>query len=417
MEKSPNKDTFCVAPWLSSHISTFDTVIPCCIYKVDEPFGKTREGKPFFEHYNSPQAVKVRKELWEGVKSEGCKECWYREKSDFSYRHSLNGRFSGSFMEEIIENTNDDFTLKEPKFRMLDLRFDNKCNLRCRMCSPAFSSALYKEYKDLGYEVGHEWDSAYHVAVDDNEYQFILDQLQYTKVLFFAGGEPLTQDKFYEILQYCIDNDLAKDIMIWITSNCTKVKYKKYDLINMLNQFKEVELSASIDAYGERADYMRYPAKWDDVESNILSLVSNIKNIRFIAVPTIQLGNIYHIFDLIKYLLTNKICKQGDFHLNILNQPRHLDVRNLPEHHKKKINKLCDDMLVWFDDNTFEPAFNKFKDKQQIELIRQMVNEERNDKYILRFLNYTEAVDKYRGNDFFSSFPELQDLRDRQLVV
>lgn len=119
---------------------------------------------------------------------------------------------------------------------MLDLRFDNKCNLKCRMCNPAFSSALYKEYVDLGFDLPKEWDSPYHIAVDDKEYEFIISQLKYTKVLFFAGGEPLTQDKFYEILQYCIDNDLAKDILLWITSNCTKLKYKNYDLISMLKK-------------------------------------------------------------------------------------------------------------------------------------------------------------------------------------
>ena len=144
---------------------------------------------------------------------------------------------------------------------MLDLRFDNKCNLRCRMCTPSFSSALYKEYKDLDFPMQTEMSSAYHIAVDDNEYQFILDQLENTKVIFFAGGEPLTQDKFYEILQYCIDKDLAKDISLWITSNCTKLKYKKFNLIEMLKEFKDVELTGSVDAYGERADYMRYPSQ------------------------------------------------------------------------------------------------------------------------------------------------------------
>lgn len=410
MNKDYNKDTFCIAPWLSSHISTFDTVIPCCIYKVNKPFGKTREGVPFFDHYNSENALEVRKSLWNGEKVEGCKECWFREKSGFSYRQSLNHRFE-EYIPEVISNTNEDFSLKEPMFRMLDLRFDNKCNLRCRMCSPAFSSALYKEHKDLGYDVGHEWDSAYHVAVDDNEYQFILDQLKYTKVLFFAGGEPLTQDKFYEILQYCIDNNLSKDISVWITSNCTKIKYKSYNLVEMLKKFKDVELSASVDAYGSRAEYMRYPSEWSEVESNILTLIDSVKNLKFFACPTIQIANIYHIFNLIKYFLQNKICESGTIHLNILNNPSHLDVRNLPENHKKAIIKLCDEMIEWLNDNEFEPITEKFKDIQQIELIRQMISEPGDPDKIIKFVDYTDTVDKYRGNSFWNTFPELVDLR------
>jgi len=406
MNKSYNEDTFCVAPWLSSHISTFDDIIPCCIYKAEgKPFGKTRQGTSFLDHYNSDKAVQVRKDLWNGKEVSGCQECWFREKTGYSYRNSLNDRFY-DYIQEVIDNTNEDFTLKESKFRMLDLRFDNKCNLRCRMCTPSFSSALYKEYKDLDFPMQTEMDSAYHIAVDDDEYQFIIDQLKYTKILFFAGGEPLTQDKFYEILQYCIDNDLAKDIMLWITSNCTKLKYKQYNLIEMLKKFKSIELTGSVDAYGERADYMRYPSKWNNVEANILTMISSVNNLKFIACPTIQIPNVYHIFDLYKYFLKNGICKSGDIHFNILTQPMHFNIKNLPQHHKEELYRKCDEMSDWLDNSEYS---THFADKQQFDLVRSMLEQEpellSNDKFVSR----TNQVDKYRGIDFWKSFPECSD--------
>lgn len=406
MKKSYNEDTFCVAPWLSSHITTWDDVIPCCIYKHEgTPFGKTRQDKHFLDHYNSEKAVQVRKDLWNGKKVSGCQECWFREKTGYSYRNSLNSRFY-DYIDEAIDNTNDDFTLKEAKFRMLDLRFDNKCNLKCRMCNPAFSSALYKEYVDLGFDLPNEWDSPYHIAVDDNEYEFIISQLKYTKVLFFAGGEPLTQDKFYEILQYCIDNDLAKDILLWITSNCTKLKYKNYDLISMLNKFKGIELTGSVDAYGERANYMRFPSKWNDVEKNILTMINSVDNLKFIACPTIQIPNVYHIFDLYKYFLTNGITKSGDIHFNILTEPKHFNIKNLPQHHKDKLLKMCDDMLIWCDNSEFS---THFADKQQFELVKSMLVQDNELTSNSRFITQTNKVDKYRGNDFWSVFPEFSD--------
>ena len=410
MKKNYNEKTFCVAPWLSSHISTFDDIIPCCIYKAEgKPFGKTRQGVPFLDHYNSEKAVQVRKDLWNGKEVSGCQECFFREKTGYSYRNSLNSRFY-HYIDEAIENTNEDFTLKEAKFRMLDLRFDNKCNLRCRMCTPSFSSALYKEYKDLDFPMQTEMSSAYHIAVDDNEYQFILDQLENTKVIFFAGGEPLTQDKFYEILQYCIDKDLAKDISLWITSNCTKLKYKKFNLIEMLKEFKDVELTGSVDAYGERADYMRYPSTWDIVEANILTMISSVKNLKFIACPTIQIPNVYHIFDLYKYFLKNGITKSGNIHFNILTQPMHFNIKNLPKHHKDDLYKKCDEMSDWLDSNT--QYSTHFADKQQFDLLRSMLDQEpellNNDKFISR----TNQVDKYRGNNFWDTFPEFSDFLD-----
>ena len=414
MNKSYNEDTFCVAPWLSSHISTFNTVIPCCLFKVTGKFGETQKGRSFKQHYNSKNAIATRKALWTGDKIPECRECWFREESDSSYRMSLNNKFQ-DYIEEIVENTNDDFTLNDMKFRMLDLRFDNKCNLRCRMCSPAFSSALYKEHKELGHSLGVDWDNAYHVAVDDDEYKFIIDQLQYTKVLFFAGGEPLTQDKFYEILQHCIDNGFAKDISVWITSNCTKIKYKKYNLINMLKHFKDVEITASLDAYGDRAEYMRYPAKWDDVESNILTLINSVKNVNFIICPTIQVINVFHIFDLVKYFLNNEIVSASKFNFNILTHPPHLNVANLPQHMKNELTSKCDKMIEWLNEygikNNIPPA-STIKDIAQFKLVKEMLKGERDESQMFKFLNYTETVDKYRGNDMYKAFPELTQLKD-----
>ena len=74
-------------------------------------------------------------------------------------------------------------------FKHLDLRFDNKCNLKCRICNPGFSSALYKEYKDLGFNNFTDFGSPYSVSVNDEEFQFILSQLGNVETLFFAGGE------------------------------------------------------------------------------------------------------------------------------------------------------------------------------------------------------------------------------------
>tara|TARA_B100000212_G_scaffold195468_1_gene147466 strand:+ start:593 stop:1855 length:1263 start_codon:yes stop_codon:yes gene_type:complete len=411
MKKSYNKKTFCVAPWIASHISTWDDITPCCLYKSNgKPIGKTRQGVPFFEHYNSKEAIKIRKDLWNGKEVSGCQECFFREKTGSSYRNSLNKVFADD-IPELIQNTKKDFSLKKPKFKLFDLRFDNKCNLRCRMCSPMFSSSLYKEYKDLGFKLGHasSFDSPYHIAVNDKEYKFILSQLKNVKVLMFAGGEPLTQDKFYEILQYCIDKNLSKNISLWITSNCTKVKYKKYDLIKMLRQFKEVDLSGSIDAYGERANYMRYPSKWEDVETNILTFIHSLENLRFRACPTIQVQNIYHIFDLFKYLLINGICRSGDVRFNILTFPDHMDIKNLPYYHKKRILKKCDEMDEWFENEGSKYSKNK-RDKEQIELLRSLLSKEADNKSFIEFFTKTDIVDKYRGNNFWSVFTEFEHL-------
>ena len=42
MDKNYNEETFCVAPWVSAHLSTFGNVIPCCLYKQERVFGELK---------------------------------------------------------------------------------------------------------------------------------------------------------------------------------------------------------------------------------------------------------------------------------------------------------------------------------------------------------------------------------------
>ena len=127
MNKDYNEETFCAAAWQGMHLSSMSSVIPCCLYKQkSNDFGTTKKGIKLTDHYNSEVAKNFRKNLWNGVKPEECGECWLREKEakskdlkDISYRQSLNKRLS-PWIDELLENTNEDFSLKEVKLKYLD---------------------------------------------------------------------------------------------------------------------------------------------------------------------------------------------------------------------------------------------------------------------------------------------------------
>jgi len=416
MNKDYNEETFCAAAWQGMHLSTMSQVIPCCLYKqTSNSFGTTKKGIKLTDHYNSEAAKNLRKNLWNGVKPSECGECWLREREakdkelpDISYRQSLNKRLL-PWLDELLENTNEDFSLKEVKLKFLDLRWDNKCNLKCRICSPEFSSALYKEYKNL--KLGfNDTGTAYNTSVDETEYEAILEQLHNVNFLFFAGGEPLTQDKFYEILQYCIDNDLAKDITLWITSNITRVKYKSYDLIKMIKKFKEIEITASIDGSHERGEYLRDGCTWSTVEDNIKFLKSVGEKLRFMIVPTPNIMNAYNIVDLYREFIEKGYIKHNDLHVNFLTDPAHLQLKNLPEHHKKIVKQRYLDTIAWLRTQRSDNDPNEIKnDISQFEFLITTLEQERSEEEFQRFIVKTKQVDQYRGNDFYKVFPEYTD--------
>ena len=410
MKENFNSETFCVAPWIGVHLSTFGVVLPCCLYKQERVFGELKKGIPLNETYNSNVSKDIRKRLWNGEKINECQICWHREDvsnhKTNSYRENLNIQFKDE-IQNIIENTNDDFSLKNIGFKHLDLRFDNKCNLKCRICDPGFSSSLYKEYKDLGFTEFKDSGQPYNVSVDDDEFNFILGQLKNVKSLFFAGGEPLIQDKFYEILQHCIDNDYAKNITLWVTTNFTKLFYKNYNVIEMWKKFKSVEITASIDGFEERGEYLRNGSDWFEIINNRKILLKEIPDLVFIIVPTINIMNSYTIIDLYKNWITSGYIEPGRLCVNLLTHPLHMQIKNLPENHKENLRKLYGDVIKWID----EDVVGSKKDIEQFEFILSLLNEERDEVLFQRFMEMTEKVDTYRGDDFFSIFTEFSDFK------
>jgi sulfatase maturation enzyme AslB (radical SAM superfamily) len=415
LEANFNKDTFCVAPWIGMHLSTFENVIPCCLYKQERVFGKLKKGEPLTAHHNSEVAKDIRKRLWDGEKIKECQECWFREEvsttvdNPNSYRWQLNNRFKGR-LEEILNNTNEDFSLKEVKLNLIDLRFDNKCNLKCRICSPTFSSALYKEYKDLGFTNFIDHGSPYNISVSDKEYEEILPQLHNADVIFFAGGEPLTQDRYYEILQYCVDNDLAKNITLWVTSNFTKLHYKNFDNIKLWKEFKEVEITASIDGIEQRGEYLRKGCTWSEVIKNIEYLrAAKLQQVRFMIVPTVNLMNSYNVIDLYKTFMKKGYIKVSDCHFNLLTHPVHMQFKNLPSKHKESLRELYLGTIDWVYKLKYEKQILDIE-ADKFHFLISLLDQEANEEELELFVKRTLQVDKYRGDDFFNIFPEFQDL-------
>ena len=105
MDKNYNEETFCVAPWVSAHLSTFGKVIPCCLYKQERVFGELKSESSIEESYNSDTAKEIRRQLWNGEKINECQICWYREEVSKVYYHRIPTLIENEVGEltEIIE--------------------------------------------------------------------------------------------------------------------------------------------------------------------------------------------------------------------------------------------------------------------------------------------------------------------------
>ena len=129
----------------------------------------------------------------------------------------------------------------------------------------------------------------------------------------------------------------ARKLNIPITINTNMSCFQSFALKNdnLLKQFKNITILASLDAEHGRAEYIRYGTKWKEVYKNLEYLRDNFKNIKLEANCTISILNIHTFTDLYLSLLKDSIIQENNFKCNILHLPLYLRADILPKEQKK----------------------------------------------------------------------------------
>jgi organic radical activating enzyme len=267
----PN-NTLCVLPFNTLSIGQSGHQRLCCnalnggLSNSDMPAPVTQRIELTWQHNSALQ--RVRSTMLAGYKPAQCERCWKLEDIGAeSYRQINNTyRFPATY-EKLLQG---DATVK---LERLELDFGNKCNLACRMCHPYSSSLLAQEInKDPANaytQVDMEFLEKTSWVKRSRLFDVVREQGHDLKSVYIIGGEPLIMDEQEEFLDLLIELDFAKNISLEYNSNITTIGSKWYD---KWSHFKEVNLNASIDGVEEYYEYVRWPAKWDKIYSNLQEL-------------------------------------------------------------------------------------------------------------------------------------------------
>ena len=267
-----DKDSFCVYPWVHTHLNTEGDVYPCCVSWTPER--QSRIGwlkKDSLEDlFNNDKMKQLRLDMMEGKKRPDiCDNCYKREDAGFhSARQGANIDFKDE-LDTLIASTHEDGYV-EPVIKSWDIRFSNLCNLKCRSCGPMFSNTWAQEEKKAGAQI----DSIL-IHPIENDTDPMENQYDNVEKIYFAGGEPLIMPEHYTVLRGLIDKGVAHKVHIIYNTNMTKLDYNNNDILELWKQFKKVVLGVSIDAVGPRAEYIRHGMKWKVIEDNLKKLKQN----------------------------------------------------------------------------------------------------------------------------------------------
>lgn len=392
---------FCMYPWTHLNATPKGDIYPCCSNDYSNPMGNTKD-MTLEQAFNTDYMKELRLNMLSGKPSKICDFCYNHEKAGpYSFRTYSIEHF-GKYFDESMAMTHTDGTVDEFNMRYFDIRFSNICNFKCRTCGAEFSSQWAIEDKKT-----YKPDGPIIIHVDDDRgtvLEEVLTQVENIDLAYFAGGEPLITPEHYVILEELIRHGRT-DTVLRYNTNASNLKYKDYDVLELWKHFDRVEVSCSIDSWGERAEVLRHGTDWGKVESNLITLRS-MENIEFQYNTVFSIFNYLTLTEFYQYLESqNLLDSKNDWYhsLYLAVHPAYYTARALP----KQLKEVAQHKII--------SQYSR-EDTGIGRLMNDAVNfaneEDTWDQVKDQFFHLTERLNNIRKEDLFHVFPELKPLED-----
>lgn len=381
------QNTACRKLWNHLYVGTDGNINPCCMADHRFPFGHISDLNTNDKIENNINQIRL--DMAQGYRPRACAACYEKEDSGIqSVRQACNA------------------TDQSANIRDLDIRLNNICNFKCRMCSEYFSSAIQQETIEMYGKnpvLGFEKLSLDRTTKQVKE-QYLEKILSFVtcdlESIYFAGGEPLITKEHYEILDRLIEIKNT-DLAIRYNTNLSTLIHKKWHVIDRWNKLADVTVGASIDASGSVAEYMRHGTVWNDIISNIHTIKKNAPHVKLQITSTVSSLTVENLIDLQNAWIDQQLFGINDFRLTVLTSPNFLSPAVLPRHHKDRLSGIIQQHIQRFAGTGLA--------KQWQDVLQWMNN---NDyTFALKdFAHRTRVLDTHRNESFETIFPEYKDL-------
>lgn len=413
IESAKNSKTFCVYPWLHVHTTPIGTIAPCCVSKScsNTELANEVNGKRLDDLVNHDRIKQLRLDMISGNKNEECNTCYELETANInSFRLEGLNRYP-NVIEQLVNSTNEDGSISDFKMRYFDMRFSNICNFKCRTCTQEYSSKW--EQENLYNNVQHA--RLYPKGAEPKLLEDIIEQIPNIETAYFAGGEPLITDEHYILLEEMVRQGNT-NVELRYNTNISNIKFKNKDLLNLWGRFNNVSVSASIDHYGERAEYIRHGTDWAVVEEN-LKLVKESSVVDLTLNTVLSLFNFLTIDKFYEYMYKINIYTKNSKHSSLycMTTPEYLACHWLPSEFKDRGNESLLNTIKFMEQHDFTDGHIQHI-KAALPWAYSKDTVLNMDQYgytnPIQFKNSIERLDKIRGENFEKVFPELAPLLD-----
>ena len=400
-------DKFCVLPWVSIEASPIGTVRPCCL--ADDEIVDNNGNKfelstaDFADIQNSNHMRGLREQFLAGQRPQTCRKCWNEERGGRTSKrmHTLDR------LKHSIADT--EWTTDAKPLMFLDLKLGNICNLKCRICGSWSSSQFAtEEINQLPREQqksSHAYQMLRAGAWPRENAQFwqqvdsVLTDILYIE---FTGGEPFMIDEHFDMLQGIVDRGIAHQVEIHYNTNGTQYPARGQEI---WRHFKTVEIAFSIDDIGERFEYQRSNANWQEVCMNLdrfRDLKECHKNIVLQICTTVNVFNVRYLDQVAQWIDRNK--ESFNFvYWNMMHDAWYFSIATLPDTAKAAITEHLRSADV---PSQYREEFDRITDF--------MNTGASTDGFMLRMK--IADLDRKRNQNLRDTEPEFADLIDYAIV-
>ena len=377
------------------------------------------------EAWNNDAMREVRRQVLNNERPDVCKPCFDLEDQGVQ---SLRQRHTAGVIPEArvnlypnaLDALNDDYTMPF-ELPTMEIKLNNLCNLKCRMCNP-LDSTSWKDWNEV--KPFYEKENNILIPIvdelttkpgqyigpfdnSDNWWTSFEKLLPFFKRVEFAGGEPLMDPYHYKILDKLAP--YGDNIELKYATNGTTLGIKGGRTIyDYWPKFKSIAVNVSIDGLHDVYEYIRGNGKFSEIEENIKVFKTFPNVTRVVGAFTVQANNIMQICDVIDYFLNNMDIV---FYSHRVNYPMALSAQTLPPELKTKVVNDLKDMQTKILDYAVIQN-NELLKKVTLQQIQDNINFLESkcmyDTHWQDCINFNRALDKTRGQTFLDANPEFK---------
>jgi SAM-dependent methyltransferase len=438
--------TACIVPWTTLTLGPDGRANFCCDVpaplQVDGRMGSIYRDS-LDDLWNAGELVEVRTAIARGGKPASCHVCWEREAaggvsrrlvSNALYR-AMGGRLAVETLAQ--EGAASGYRLDgRPEWFILEL--GNVCNLKCRSCSPLFSSRIAADPVHVAWTTNGQPAASSPTSfpkpaprpsrlqlVPENaspwfeDVDAVADMIASAglrdgdagdagavgtavgaggaapgqAILSLMGGEPFLVDHTWRLLAALVARGVAHRIIVGVASNGQQRNARLEELAPRFGRFS---LSLSIDGHGKLYEVLRHGASWHRLIEN-LHWFRQLPSVDLVAVPTLQNGNALDMVTLLRFLDEHGLPVS----YNVLTWPAHLRPTNLPP----SVRRIAAARLRRYLDTECRPV-NLAVVQSYCEVL-EAAGDEFDGELFAEFMTFTNDLDASRGESFADAAPEL----------